>query len=354
MDRCCVSLPRVTGTDWRPAGRSVLSAHHDRRLSFGPAGGQLSVGQLRTAGEVSQRHAGDGVAVSGQQFQLLLARPQDHPAVAARLWAAGMAVACVPDQAARAFVGSPVAGIAADEIVDGTRALQEIRDRCAGQARFRALPRTFTTTVSGSPRQDVLHEASDVSFTGVWHPGLGPGFDVRVGGIWPARPVRAGRLGVFVTVDEVAAVWTAIADAFCEFGCRRPDRRERLALLIADGEAAAFRRVIEREYLHHRLADGLVPPPPAGPRDHIGVHAQRDGRCYVGVTPATSGPSLTALADLAEAHGSARVRITPYQKLVVLDVPPGRVESFCHSLERIGLTGRPALSHRRSADWWRA
>ena len=66
------------------------------------------------------------------------------------------------------------------------------------------------------------------------------------------------------------------------------------------------------------------------------MHPQRDGRYYIGVSPgaedrppAALAPlialaPLTALADLAEAHGSTRVRISPYQKLIVLDVSPAR------------------------------
>lgn len=349
-----MSLPRVIGADWQPAHQDAAPV-----LRIHAADGQLTTRQLRTAGEVSRRYARDFVAVTGRQLQLSFIRAQQFSEATALLRAAGLTVARAPDGAAPVFVGSPVAGIAADEIIDGTPALREIRDRQAVRAGFGALPAAFTTTVSGSSRPDVLHEASDLSFTGVRHPDLGPGFDVQVGAALPRGPIRAGRLGVFVPLGEVPAVWAAIVSAFRDFGYRRLGRREHLTLLTAEsqlaaGEGGGFRRLIEGEYLHHSLADGYAPPAPAGPRDHIGVHAQRDGRCYVGVTPGAGGALLVALADLAEAHGSTRVRITPYQKLIVLDIPPSRVESFCGSLERIGLTARPGLSHRRSTGWWRS
>ena len=56
-----------------------------------------------------------------------------------------------------------------------------------------------------------------------------------------------------------------------------------------------------------------------------------------------SGSTLTALADLAEAHGSTRVRTTPYQKLVVLDVAPdrGRI-AHARQAERLGLSATPS------------
>jgi sulfite reductase (ferredoxin) len=259
--------------------------------------------------------------------------------------------------AAGVFLGSPVAGIAANEIIDGTPALRRVRREWGVLDAGRGLPRGFTTAISGSPCQDVLHEAADVSFIGVRHPVLGPGFDVRVGAGLAASPVSvgpvsAGRLGAFAALDEVPEVWSAIVRAFLDRGCRRPDPRDRLAWLAAGRGAGEFRRLIEDGYLHRRLADGPAPASPAGPRDHVGVHPQRDGRCYVGATPAVArvtGASREALAGLAAAHGSHRVRITPYGKPVVLDIAPERVESFCRGLEGIGLTARPMLSRRRDA-----
>ena len=79
------------------------------------------------------------------------------------------------------------------------------------------------------------------------------------------------------------------------------------------------------------------------------MHRQRDGRFFVGVAPTAgrvSGEKLHRLADLAEAHGSGRVRTTPHQKLIVLDVPEDRVGSLVEGLEAIGLPARPSQFRR--------
>ena len=314
-------------------------------------GGQLTAGQLRAIGSVARRYARDNVEVTDQQHvRLGQVRIEDAPEAFTRLRAAGLAASPAGEHdAQQVFLGSPVAGIAADEIVDGTPALRAIRDRRSGRAEFSGLPRTFRTVISGSPRQDVLHEAGDVSFVGVRHPALGPGFDIWVGGGLPANLVMASRLGAFAAPREVADVWAAVVRAFRDYGYGRSRRDASLKSLIADWGVERFRHVVETEYLHRRLAGCLAPPAPAGPRDQVGVHVQRDGRCYVGITPLAARPggaTLVALADLAAAHGSARVRATPYRKFILLDIPPGRVESLCHGLERIGLTARPALSRR--------
>ena len=55
-----------------------------------------------------------------------------------------------------------------------------------------------------------------------------------------------------------------------------------------------------------------------------------------------SGTILTKVADLAEAAGSNRVRFTPYQKLIVLDVPDDQVATLTAGLEAIGLQSTPS------------
>jgi sulfite reductase (ferredoxin) len=70
-----------------------------------------------------------------------------------------------------------------------------------------------------------------------------------------------------------------------------------------------------------------------------------DGRNYVGVAPASgrvSGSTLIALADAVEAAGSGRVRLTPQQKIVVLDVADDRVEALVAQLNTLGLQAEPS------------
>jgi sulfite reductase (ferredoxin) len=69
----------------------------------------------------------------------------------------------------------------------------------------------------------------------------------------------------------------------------------------------------------------------------------------VGVAPIAgrvSGTRLARIADLAAEHGSGRVRLTPHQKLLVLDVPGDDVEALVEALDAEDL---PAPARRSSA-----
>jgi sulfite reductase (ferredoxin) len=309
-------------------------------------GGQLSTEQLRTIADVSTTYARDSADITDRQnIQLHWVSIEDVPAIWRRLEAVGLSTQEACGDAPRVVIASPVAGIAADEIVDATPAVTEINERFIGDPAFSNLPRKFKTAITGHPSQDVAPEINDVSFIGVVHPDHGPGFDLWVGGGLSTNPMLAQRLGVWVRVEEVADVWAGVIGLFRDYGFRRLRSRARLKFLVADWGAERFLRVLEDEYLHRRLPKGPAPRRPASAGDHVGAHRQRDGRCYVGVTPTVgrvSGAQLAKLADVAESHGSGRVRTTPYQKLLILDVEPARVPSLIESVEGIGLSARPS------------
>jgi sulfite reductase (ferredoxin) len=313
-------------------------------------GGALSTDQVRAIADVSIRYGRDTADVTDRQnVQLHWIRIEDVPAIWQRLESVGLSTTEACGDTPRVVLGSPVAGIAADEIIDGTPAIEEIGRRFIGDPELSNLPRKLKSAISGSPRQDVVHEVNDIGFVGVRHPEHGPGFDVWVGGGLSTNPMLAQRLGAWVPLPEVPDVWLGIVCIFRDYGYRRLRNRARLKFLVADWGVERFRHALESEYLHRPLLDGPAPAPYAGRNDHVGVHRQVDGRYYVGVAPAVgrvSGTVLANLADVAEAHGSRRIRTTPHQKLLVLDVPGDKVASLVTALDRLGLPAEPTALRR--------
>ncbi|MEV4054787.1 nitrite/sulfite reductase [Amycolatopsis sp. NPDC049688] len=307
-------------------------------------GGALTTAQLTVLGEISQAYARDTADITDRQnIQYHWIRIEDVPAIWAKLENAGMTTMEACGDSPRVMLGSPVAGISADEVIDGTPALEEIKRRYIGKPEFANLPRKFKTAISGQP--DVAHEIHDVAFVGVDHPEHGPGFDVWVGGGLSTNPMLGQRLGAWVPLDEVPDVWEGVISIFRDYGYRRLRSRARLKFLVKDWGAEKFRQVLQDEYLKRTLIDGPPPADPAVPIDHVGVHRQVDGNFYVGAAPIagrSSGGTLVAVAKAAERAGSGRVRLTPQQKVVVLDVPEAQVATLEAELAEIGLETKPS------------
>ena len=104
------------------------------------------------------------------------------PEIWRRLEAVGLSTTEACGDVPRVILGSPVAGIAKDEIIDPTPLIDEIAERFIGDPELANLPRKFKTAITGHPSQDVVHEINDVGLVGVVHPELGIGYDLWVGG----------------------------------------------------------------------------------------------------------------------------------------------------------------------------
>lgn len=307
-------------------------------------GGALTAAALRTLGQISTEFARDTADISDREnVQYHWIRVEDMPEIWKRLDSVGLQTTEACGDCPRVVLGSPLAGDSVDEVIDGTPAIDEIVRRYIGKPEYSNLPRKFKTAISGL--QDVVHEVNDVAFIGVDHPEHGPGFDLWVGGGLSTNPMLGQRVGAWVPLDEVPDVWEAVVSVFRDYGYRRLRSKARLKFLIKDWGVEKFRQVLETEYLKRPLIDGPAPEPVVRPIDHVGVQRLKNGLNAVGVAPIAgrvSGTILTKVADLAEQVGSDRIRFTPYQKLVILDVPDEKLATLVDDLDALGLPSTPS------------
>jgi len=307
-------------------------------------GGALSTAALRTLGEISTEFARDTADISDREnVQYHWIQIENMPEIWKRLDAVGLQTTEACGDCPRVVLGSPLAGDSVDEVLDATPAIDEIVRRYIGKPEYSNLPRKFKTAISGL--QDVCHEVNDVAFIGVNHPEHGPGLDVWVGGGLSTNPMLGQRLGAWVPLDEVPDVWEAVVSAFRDYGYRRLRAKARLKFLIKDWGIEKFREILEQEYLGRKLIDGPAPEPVVHTIDHVGVQKLKNGLNSVGVAPIAgrvSGTILSKVADLADAVGSDRIRFTPYQKLIILDVPDEDVAKVVEQLDALGLPSTPS------------
>ncbi|MDP9241258.1 MAG: nitrite/sulfite reductase [Actinomycetota bacterium] len=339
-----------------PGGRTAVLEPEDLEdpyfmLRVRIDGGRLDSSQLRTIAHIATAYGRDVADVTDRQnVQLHWIRIEDVPAIWTALEAVGLSTTEACGDTPRVMLGCPLAGVAADEVIDATPWIKETAARYVGDPAFSNLPRKFKTSMSGCVDHCTHHEINDVAFVGVRDSAGRPGFDLWVGGGLSTNPKLGQRLGVFVEPGRVSEVWAGVTGLFRDYGYRRSRTHARLKFLVADWGVEHLRKILEKEYLDEPLPDG---PPPAGPvhdqRDHVGVTLQRDGRSAVGFAPRAgrlSGTLLSQIADAADAYGSGQIRTTAQQKMVILDVAEHRVEPLIAALAALDLQVRPSVFRR--------
>lgn len=307
-------------------------------------GKALPAATVRLLGEISRDYARNTADITDRQnLQYHWIEIEKVPEIWDRLATAGLQTTEACGDCPRGMLGSPLAGESLDEVLDPSSALNEIVRRYIGNPDFANLPRKYKTAVSGL--QDVAHEINDISFIGVVHPEHGPGLDLWVGGGLSTNPMLAQRLGAWVPLDEVPDVWEGVTSLFRDYGYRRLRSKARLKFLLKDWGVEKFREVLETEYLKRPLIDGPAPEKPTATVDHVGVQRTKNGLNAVGVAPISgrvNGEILIKVGELMEQVGSDRARLTPYQKLIILDVPDEKLDWLTTELDAIGLPANPS------------
>jgi sulfite reductase (ferredoxin) len=316
-------------------------------------GGQLDLAQLRAIADISNDYArGTADITDRQNIQLHWVEIESVPDIWERLEAVGLSTTEACGDTPRVIMGCPLAGIDVDEVLDATPQISEIYDRVVGNPAYSNLPRKFKTALSGCPAHCTVHEINDVAFVGVVNEHGEAGYDLWVGGGLSTNPMLGKRLGVFVSPEKAADVHEGVVGIFRDYGYRRLRHRARIKFLVSDWGPEKFRDILETEYLKEKLPDGPAPEQPrSNRRDHVGVFPQKDGNFYVGFAPKVGrvdGDKLHLIADIAERHGSDRVRTTVEQKMVILDVAPDRVDSIVAELEANDLQVKPSTFRRQT------
>ena len=313
-------------------------------MRIGIPNGIVSASQLRTIGGITRKYARNLADITVRQnIQLHWLTIESLPEVVDALDAIGLSPKGACGDVVRNVTGCPLAGVAADELIDASPIAREIAHELTANADFYNLPRKFKISATGCPSWCTYPEINDIGLTPVERNGE-VGYSLRVGGGLSNEPHLAVRLDAFVRPDQAVRVVRGVAEIFRDQqGLRESRDRARMKyLFMREGwTAESF-----LDELNRRIGFKLDPAAPEDVpdeslRDHVGVHPQRQpGLAYVGASVLrgrVTGEQLEAAAELAERFGSGSLRATVSQNLVIVDVPYAKTGELARELGQIGM-----------------
>jgi len=209
------------------------------------------------------------------------------------------------------------------------------------------LPRKFKTAFAFADDNCTDVHANDLGYLAIVESGKLVGYNVLVGGglgTTPSAQKTFPFLAVplcFVARDEILKIGEAVIKVFRDFGNRSDRKRARLKYIIHDWGLPAFRAKIE-EYLGHPLTDPK-PVEVTDVDDHLGWHAQGDGKLFLGI-PVENGRIkdygtlrlASGLRALFSKYGMAG-RLTCQQSILLINLDPAWREDIEATLQDYGI-----------------
>ena len=340
--------------------------------------GTLNADQLRQLAMIAERwDKGYGHMTTRQNIQFNWPRLSDVPDMLDALAAVGMHAVQTSGNTIRNVTADPYAGAAADEVADPRPLAELVRQWSTDHPAFQFLPRKFKFAVTGSPADRAILKAHDVGLQLVRRGSdLGGDLGVRVlvGGGLGRTPLLAEELRSFVALDDLLPYLEAVLETYNLSGRRDNKYKARLKITLREEGMEALSTRIEarfaelrglypgaaREYA--RIAQDFARPAlnaaptlahftalndpayaawaetnlvPHSDPDHAIARISLKGP---GATPGDiTAAQMRRVADLAEAHSGAEIRVGQDQNLILPHVPLGDLPALHAGLSGVGL-----------------
>ncbi|GAQ84712.1 nitrite reductase 1 [Klebsormidium nitens] len=302
--------------------------------------GIVTAKQTAYLASVIAKYGADGCAdiTTRQNYQLRGILLEDVPEIMKGFEEHGLSAIQSGMDNVRNGVGSPLAGIDPEEILDTIPyniALNDyINNNKKGNLDITNLPRKWNVAVVGTHDLYEHPHINDLAYMPATKDGV-LGFNILVGGFFSQkRCAEAIPMDAWVPSDDVVPLCKAVLEAFRDLGSRANRQKARMMWLIDEIGLEAFREEVAK-----RMPTGTIPragtdmvDPTWKRRSYFGVNKQKQaGLNFVGVLVPVGrlqADDMFEFARVAEEYGSGELRMTVEQNFIIPNVPDDKVEAF--------------------------
>lgn len=296
-------------------------------------GGRLDATAARAIAAAAERHA-DGVleATNRANLQIRGVHAGAEAALSAELLDAGLGPRVAAADDVRNLMLSPTAGIDPGMLLDVSPLAGTLLALLQDNPRFHSLSAKFAIQLDGGEGLTMLEHPHDL-----WLSAMDEGrFAFGLAGCPPLRAGDRPALAAVAT-EQVPALVEALLNLFLDLAGEGQARMRQLL------ETTPAERLLER--LDVPLQSGAPVNnwrrQPVQPFAHLGNRPQRQpGLSSVGagfVLGRLDSRLLRALADLAEREGDGTLRLTPWQGVLLPNIPSERTDAVLAILDDLGL-----------------
>ncbi len=307
-----------------------------------PAGELTSV-QLNGLAEIAENYgAGHADVTTRSNIQIREIAPRNIINVLTKLQDIGLTSRGSGVDNIRNITASPTAGFDSAELIDTRPFAKALHNYILNHRDLYGLPRKFNVAFDGGGAVNVVADSNDIGFIAVRARGQ-VAFRVELAGI-SGHKQMAKDCGILLKPGECLAVAVAMIRVFNENGCRTDRKKARLKYLIDKWGIPKFLEETQKKLafpFEHLPLEQCAPRHPPLKHGHVGVYRQRQrGLNYIGALLPVGRihvRQMRLLADIAANYGTGELRLTPWQNVLIPNVPDGFVETVKRILVRAGL-----------------
>ncbi|WP_298906036.1 precorrin-3B synthase [uncultured Nostoc sp.] len=321
-------------------------------------GGIISSQQCRAIAHIAEQHGGGYVDVTNRaNLQIREIRTGINAEVLKLLQDMGLGSGNTVVDHIRNIMTSPTAGIDPQELIDTRPFVQAWDNYIAAHSALSGLSAKFSVCFDGGGIIRVGDRLNDILFAAVLLDG-NVYFRLYLSVGTKGQP--PSDIGILLPPEECLPVLAALADVYLAHSHTTSKRRLRLLELLNTLGCENYLQEVQQRLsfplLYSETRKDLIPEPPTlqalgeefstllqgdGKYQHIGIHPQRQkGLFYIGIVlplGRLESRQIWGLADLAAKYGSGTLRLTPWQNLLLTDIPQQWLGDLQSEIALLGL-----------------
>jgi precorrin-3B synthase len=314
------------------------------KLTFG----DLSAVQARSVADAAQRCGNGTIEITNRaNLQIRGVRPEMEESLISALLESGLGPLSDRGDDVRNVMISPFAGF--NQTMPDVRPLAlRVLTIVQTNLLYQTLSPKFSIFIDGGESVAMVDHPHDLWLSPIDLESTAPRFAFGVAGVPPTQTDAQPALGSVATGQAFTLI-TGILDIFIEW-CRAHPEASRLRHMISQ---------MGTEYLVEQLEPRLGVPlrseqianwrrSPARENGHLGLSLDVDSsRCFVGAMPPLGrlDPDLLqSLAELADKYGNGKLRMTPWQSVLLPQISVGDAKATLAALEALRLGTNPKMT----------
>jgi ferredoxin-nitrite reductase len=330
----------------------VTPAQESLMLRCRVAGGALSTHQFRGLAEIANDWGpGHADLTTRANLQVREIMPKDAANVLMKLADLGLTSQGAGADNVRNITATPTTGFDTTELLDVLPYARAIHYAILKNRDLFGLPRKFNISYDSGGAISACTDTNDIGFYAVKvlenDHGVAPGiyFRMQLCGITGHKQF-ASDCGLLLTPNETIPVAAALMRVFIEHGDRTNRKKARLKYLVDDWGIPKMLEETAKKLafpLRDFPLEACEPSTPKTKHGHLGIHAQTDGKHYIGVlTPVgrMSVDQMHALADIADQFGRGEIRLTVWQNLIIPGISEENLQPTIAAIQAAGLDHR--------------
>jgi ferredoxin-nitrite reductase len=300
-------------------------------------GGILNVQQCRSIADLADLYSTGCLQVTNRaNLQIREVHSEIPPEVWQDLQELGLASPCVEVDPIRNMMASPTAGIDRQQLLDTRPLVKAWDDYLQTHPELSELSAKFSIGFDGGESVSIRNRRNDILLAAGRWANSEIVFTLHLNGI---------NTGIVIQQSQCISVLAALADAYLEYTKNRhriEGKKPRLRHLLADWGAASYLEKVEKNLPFSLQQSPIDSSERAIESDgYLGIHPQQQpGFSYIGMAlplGRLKSKQLRNLANLAQNIGGSTLRLTPWQNLLISDIPNSQVSEVKQQIADLGL-----------------